>query len=180
MSAATNYSSQPSLREIRFFFPRRPDRHSAFESINLVAEGLLLKPCRGIEVLLHSGPNHSVRSFGEDEQWNDIEVLQRVRWTVRNLRTAGPEEDCALLCHPHPITTSKVDARVSAVLQSNDVDDDIYLPVLGGCLVWTAVPSLGPPNHNEFCFLSRNGAIGNVRMRSNTFTVLHATIPRTE
>ncbi len=108
-----------------------------------------------------------------------MEILQRVRWSVHNLRTDGPEEDCALLCHPDPMTISKDGARVSAVLQASDVNNDIYLPVLGGCLVWTAVPSLGPPNHDEFCFLSRNGAIGNARMCSK-FAVLHATTSRTE
>ncbi len=111
-----------------------------------------------------------------------MEVLQRVRLSIHNLRTVGPEEDCALLCRPHPLTTTTSkgdDVRVSAVLQASDMDDEVYLPVFGGCLVWTAVPSLGPPNHDEFCLFSRYGAIGNARMCSK-FAVAHSTTPRTE
>ncbi len=111
-----------------------------------------------------------------------METLQRIQSRMNSLRTVGPEEDCAFLYHPHPMTatTSKGDdVRVSAVLQASDLGDETYLPVFGGCLVWTAVPSLGPPNHDEFCVLSRNGAIGNARMCSK-FAVAHATTPRTD
>ncbi len=108
-----------------------------------------------------------------------MEVLKRARSSLHNLRTSGPVEDCSLFCYPHPMITSMGDTRISTVLQSSDMSDDVYLPVFGGCLVWTAVPSLGPQNHAEFCFLAHNGAIGDARMCSN-FAVVHVTTPRTE